>query len=61
MSDPVFVAIIICVTVLILAGGGAIMSALKECGVFALKRTAKSIEAEKLKAQNKELLEGKYI
>ncbi len=61
MTELEVVWLTICGTVLAIAGGIALFNTLDKCGVFALKATAKRIEAEKLKDANKKLLEGKYI
>lgn len=61
MSDTIIIWAMICGTVLTIAIGIGIINWLDSNGFFALKKTGRAIEAEKLKAANKELLSGKYI
>lgn len=61
MSDTIIIWAMICGTILTIAAGIGISNWLDSNGFFALEKTGRAIEAEKLKAQNKELLAGKYL
>lgn len=61
MSDSVIICAIVCGTIALALFGSAVFSYLKEAGFLSLKRVENGILAEKMKADNKSLLEGKYL